>query len=60
MNTRKSFKPGDRVRSTLRTWDDLVYVVVKNNNGWLTIRVADPRNSDLVYAAQRASIFVAA
>ena len=49
---------GDRVRSLFHP--DNVYVVLANNNGWLTVRVADPRNADLVYAKQRASIFVRA
>lgn len=34
------------------------YVVEANNNGWLTVRVADdPLNWDLVYEKARASIF---
>lgn len=47
---------GDRVRSLLNP--DTRYVVEANRNGWLTVRVADPLNADLVYTKQRASIFV--
>lgn len=48
---------GDLVRSVLN--DGPVYRVEANKNGWLTVRVArDPLNADLVYAKQRASIFV--
>lgn len=48
---------GDLVRSILN--DGPVYRVEANRNGWLTVRVArDPLNADLVYAKQRASLFV--